>query len=62
VIYHVGDRVIYQERVYYVVDGPTMGTEGSLYTLCETPPHTPTSGSLEVVGVWGHTLSPAPKD
>jgi hypothetical protein len=59
-IYHVGDKVVYNGGVYYVVEGPTMGTQGSLYTISEAPPH---GLSYSVVpGVWGHELSPAPQE
>lgn len=37
-MYQVGQPVLYRGRTYYIVDGPVMGTEGSIYQISEVPP------------------------
>ena len=39
-MYKRGQKVIYQGKTYYIVDGPMMGTEGSIYHISEVPPPT----------------------
>jgi len=49
--YKIGDKVEYKGEIYYIVHGPVMGTQGSLYELSKVPP--------PVQGVWEHELRPA---
>ena len=37
-MYQVGQAVIYNGQRYYVVQGPVMGTQGSIYHISEVPP------------------------
>ena len=53
-VYRVGDEVIYHGQSYWIVSGPVMGTQGSLYSLSAVPPI--------IQGVWEHELSPAQAD
>ena len=45
----VGDRVKFKGEYWFVVDGPVMGTEGSIYHLSKVAPP---------VRALGHELSP----
>jgi hypothetical protein len=50
--YRVGDAVIYKGEVYYIIDGPIMGTEGGIFHISKVPPP---------IRVLEHELRPAPE-
>ena len=37
-MFKIGDKVIFKNDEYYIIGGPTMGTEGAIYQLSKTPP------------------------
>jgi hypothetical protein len=49
--YRVGDAVLYDGEVYYIIEGPIMGTQGSIYRISKVPPP---------ITVLDHELRPVP--
>ncbi len=52
--FRVGDKVIYRREAYYIVEGPIMGTQGSIYAISKVPP--------PIYGINERDLEVAPRD
>jgi hypothetical protein len=52
-MFHIGDEVLYDGTRYWIINGPTMSTQGPIYDLSVVPP--------PIVGVRQDELRPVPR-